>query len=117
MDTNSIVFHLRELNNEQARTERFKVSELLFGSKIEEGTYVMQYALNMYELIERLNQLGYCIDFELSVDLILSSLLDSFAQFVLDYKKNNIMSAIPNLINLLKIAEGNWLRRKLKRLP
>ena len=107
MDAYSIVCHLRELNNEQAKTERFKVSKLLFGSKMEEGTYVMQHALKMYELIERLNQSGYCIDFELSVDLILTSLPDSFAQFALDYRKNIIMSSIPNLINLLKIAKGN----------
>ena len=45
------------------------------------------------------------MDFELSVDLILASLPDSFAQFVLDYKMNYIVSTIPELINMLKIAE------------
>ena len=64
----------------------------------------MQHALKMYESIERLNQLGYWMDFELSIDLIMVSLLDSFAQFVLDYMMNYIMSTIPDLINLLKIA-------------
>ena len=39
----------------------------------------MQHALKMYKHIERLTQLGYWMDFELSVDLILASLLDSFA--------------------------------------
>ena len=42
----------------------------------------MQHALKMFEHIERLNQLGYWMDFELSVDLILASLPDSFSQFV-----------------------------------
>ena len=42
------------------------------------------------------------MDFELSVDLILESLHDSFAQFVLDYRMNYIMSTIPKLINLLE---------------
>ena len=37
MDAYSIVRYLREHYNEQARTERFKVFELSFGSKIEEG--------------------------------------------------------------------------------
>ena len=52
---------------------------------------------------ERLNQLDYWMDFELRVDMILASLLDSFAQFVLDYRMNYIVSTIPELINLLKI--------------
>ena len=59
MDLYSIVRHLRELYNEQARTERFKVSKLLFGSKMEKGSSLVQHALKMYEYIERLNQLGY----------------------------------------------------------
>ena len=61
----------------------------------------------MYKYVERLNQLGYWMNFELSIDLIMASLPDSFAQFMLDYRMNNIMSTIPNLINLLKIVEGN----------
>ena len=63
----------------------------------------------MYVYIERLNQLGYWMDFVLSVDLILASLLNNFTQYVLDYKIKNIMSTILDLINLLKIVEGNWL--------
>ena len=46
------------------------------------------------------------MNFELSVDLILACLFDGFAQFVLNYKMNNIMSTITDLINLLKIVEG-----------
>ena len=55
MDTYSIVRHLREIYIEQARTERFKVFELHFGSKMEKGTSLMQHALKMYKHIERLN--------------------------------------------------------------
>ena len=69
---------------------------------MEEGTSLVQHALKMYEHIERLNQLGCLMDFELSVDLILASLLDSFAQFVFDYRMNYIMSTIPELVNLLE---------------
>ena len=50
---------------------------MLFSSKLEEGTSLVQHALKMYEYIKRLNQLGYWMDFELSVDLIMESLLDS----------------------------------------
>ena len=74
----------------------------------------MQHALKMYENIERLNQLGYWMDFELSVDLVLASLPDSFAQFVLDYKMNYIMFTIPKLINFLKTAKGKLAKKKAK---
>ena len=57
--------------------------------------------------IKRLDQLGYWMDRELSIDLILTSLLNSFAQFVLKYRVNNIMSTILELINLLKIVESS----------
>ena len=112
MDAYSIVHHQRELYNEQARTERVKVSELLFSSKMEEGTSLVRHALKMYEYIERLNQFGYWMDFELSINLILASLPNSFAQFVLDYRMNNIISTILDLINLLKIA-GRKLAKKI----
>ena len=59
VDAYSIVRHLREHYNEQASIERFKVSKLLFGSKMEERTSPMQYALKMYKHIDRLDQLGY----------------------------------------------------------
>ena len=68
----------------------------------------------MFEHFERLNQLGYWMDFELSVDLILASLPDSFAQFVLDYRMNYIVSTIPELINVLKIVEGKLAKKKGK---
>ena len=75
MDAYSIVCHLREHYNEQTSIERFKVSRLLFGSKMEVGTSPVQYALKMYNHIERLNQLGYLIVVEFSTDLILARLL------------------------------------------
>ena len=112
MDAYSIVRHLREHYIEQAGTERFKASSLLFSSKMEEMTSLVQHALEMYEYIERLNQLVYWTDFELSIDLILASLPNSFAQFMLDCRMNNIMSTIPELINLLETAESSLRKEK-----
>ena len=71
---------LEAISNEiRIRIERFKVSELLFGSKMEERASLVQHALKMYEQIDRLNQLGFGRDHELSIDLILVGLPDSFA--------------------------------------
>ena len=57
------------------------------------------------------------MDFELSIDLIMASLPDSFAQFVLDYMMNYIISTTLDLINLLKITEGKLGDKKAKKLP
>ena len=42
---------------------------------------------------------------ELNEDLILQSLPDSYASFVLNYQMNKITTTIPELINMLKTAE------------
>ena len=100
VDAYSIVRHIREHYNKQANIERFKVSKLLFGSKMEEGTSPVQYALKMYDHIERLDQLGYWMEFELSLGLILARLPNSFPQFVLHYETNHKISTIPELIDV-----------------
>ena len=105
VDAYSIVRHLKEHYNEQVSIERFKVSKLLFGSKMKVGTSPVHHALKMYEHIERLDQLGYWIDLELSIDFILARLPNSFAHFVLDYEMDKIISTILELIDVLKIAE------------
>ena len=45
------------------------------------------------------------MDHELSIDLILASLPNNFAQFVLNYKMNVKETTISDLINLLKTVE------------
>ena len=59
--------------------------------------------MNTY--IERLGQLGFVIDNELSIHLILSNLTGNFVQFVLNYHVQSKETSIPKLINLLKAVE------------
>ena len=54
MDSNTVVFHMRELFYEHARSERFEVFKMLFRSKMTEGTPLVQYALKMNGYLERL---------------------------------------------------------------
>ena len=72
----------------------------------------MLHALKMHEYIERLNQLGYWMDFELSIGLILDCLPVSFAQFFLNYRTNNIVSTISELIDFLKTSESSLGKEK-----
>ena len=113
-DAYSIVRHLREHYNENAAFKGFKVTRLLFKSKIEVGSSPVQYALQMYNHIKRLDQLGNWMDPELSIDLILAKLLDSFTQFALDYEMVHKIRTIPELINVLKMAEGKMVKKKGK---
>ena len=79
MITHAIDIHLKELFHEQVRYEMFKVSKVLFRSKIQEGTSLVQYAFKMNRYIVRSDQLCFGMDNELSIDLILIGLPSSFA--------------------------------------
>ena len=51
----TIVVHIKELFHEEVRSKRFEVSKMLFRSKMEEGTSLVQYALKMNGYIVRLD--------------------------------------------------------------
>ena len=110
MTAYDIVAHLKELFHEQARSERFEVSKMLFRLRMQEGTSPVQYTLKMHGYIVRLDQLGFGMDNELSIDLILVGLPNSFAQFVLKYRMNDKETTIPELINLLKTVEPTLVK-------
>ena len=79
MDTQSILFNLKELYGEQSRTIRYEISKQLFHTKITEGSSIQDHVLKVIDLITRLGQVGFVMDGELSQDLILQSLSESFA--------------------------------------
>ena len=60
---------------------------------------------SMHWYIKRMGQLGFVMDHELRIDLIMSGLSNSCAQFVLNYRMNNIETSVPELINMLKVVE------------
>ena len=79
MKTHAIVVHLKELFYEQARSKRFEISKLLFLSKMQEGTSLIHNAFKLNGYIARLDQLGFGMDHELSIEFILAGLAYSFA--------------------------------------
>ena len=78
MEAYDIVFHLRELFHKHARYKRLEISKFLFSTKMQVGISLVQHALKMNTYIERQGQLGFVMDQELSIDLIMSSLTDNF---------------------------------------
>ena len=89
MTAYDIVAHLKELFHEQVRSGRYEVSKMLFCSRMQEVTSPVHYALKMHGYIVRLDQLGFGMDNELSIEFILVDLHDNFAQFVLNYSMND----------------------------
>nr|XP_011465765.1 PREDICTED: uncharacterized protein LOC105351880 [Fragaria vesca subsp. vesca] len=75
----SILLHLTELFGERNRNVRFTVVNELVKTKHVRGTPVHQHGLKMIGLIEQIQDLGFELDAELSQDLLLSSLDDSFS--------------------------------------
>ena len=104
MESNYIVIHLRELFDRYARTEMFEISKLLFSTKTQVGT-PMQHVLLINTYIERLGKLGFVMDHELSINLILSSLTDNFVHFVLNFQMESKETSILELMNLFKTVE------------
>ncbi|XP_074572621.1 uncharacterized protein LOC141829101 [Curcuma longa] len=79
MSAKEIDQHLRELFQESARVERYETSRALFRTMLVEGNQVGSHVLKMIEYIERLESLGFKLDQDLAVDLVLSSLPPSFS--------------------------------------
>ena len=52
------------------------------------------------------------MDGELSQDLILQSLSESFAQFVVNYHMNKLNTSLSELLNMLKTAESHIKKEK-----
>ncbi|KAL8122746.1 hypothetical protein AgCh_010940 [Apium graveolens] len=69
MDAHTILMHLQELYDVAGRTARYEISKELFGCRMSEGSSVNDHVLKMINLIERLGQLGFAMDGELSQKL------------------------------------------------
>ena len=79
MDAHTIMYRMKEFFDEQARTERAGLSKQLFRTTMTEGSSAVAYALKMNGYIERLGSLGFGMDHELSIDLILTGLSKSYS--------------------------------------
>ncbi|KAL8092814.1 hypothetical protein AgCh_034891 [Apium graveolens] len=112
MDAHTILMHLQELYDVAGRTAQYEISKELFGCRMSEGSSVNDHVLKMINLIERLGQLGFAMDGELSQDLVLQSLPSSFSQFVVNFHMNKLDVSLPELHNMLKTAESNFPPKK-----
>ncbi|KAK8560022.1 hypothetical protein V6N12_012829 [Hibiscus sabdariffa] len=72
-----------------------------------EGTPVGAHVIKMMGYIQTFEKLGFSLKDELATDLILQSLPDSFKPFVLNFNMNEINKTLPQLLGMLRTAEGD----------
>ncbi|KAK8502801.1 hypothetical protein V6N12_073851 [Hibiscus sabdariffa] len=102
-----MIQNLKDIYEGQARQERYETSKALFQCKMSEGAQVGAHVIKMMGYIQMLEKLGFALNNELAIDVILQSLPDSFNQFVLNFNMNEINKTLPQLLGMLRTAESN----------
>ncbi|KAI3669061.1 hypothetical protein L6452_40282 [Arctium lappa] len=108
-----MIEHLKLLFQEQVRHERYETSKQLFSCKLAERSPVAPHVHKMVGYIKRLKGLGFPLRNELAIDFVLQSLPDSYHQFVMNYKIQDLESSLPELLNMLRTVEQKLSRSKL----
>ena len=78
------------------------------------GSPMRPYVLKMIGFITRFEQLGWTMDHDLSTDLVFTSLLKSYSQFVLNFNMNKIETTLSGLLNMLTQAEKTIVKKNLR---
>ncbi|KAK8694611.1 hypothetical protein V6N13_072158 [Hibiscus sabdariffa] len=102
-----MIRNLKEIYEGQARQERYETFKALFQCKISEGSPVGAHVIKMIGYIQTLEKMGFALNDELAIDVVLQSFPDSFNQFVLNFNMNEINKTLPQLLGMLRIPECN----------
>ncbi|KAL4290252.1 hypothetical protein GQ457_14G014440 [Hibiscus cannabinus] len=102
-----MIQNLKEIYEGQARQERYETSKALFQCKMSEGFPVGAHVIKIMSYIQTLEKLSFALNDEFTIDVVLQSLPDSFNQFVLNFNMNEINKTLPQLLGMLRTAEGN----------
>jgi hypothetical protein len=96
---------LKEMFQEQARAERFRIVKDLSGCKMTPGSSVSTHVLKMKGYLDRLEKLNAPFPKDLAIDLILGSLPPGYEQFIINYNMHNMDKSVSELHGMLKSAE------------
>ncbi|GKD62923.1 hypothetical protein Tco_1305031, partial [Tanacetum coccineum] len=99
------ILQLKTMFQQQAKQELFETVKAFHACKQEEGQFVSTYVLKMKAYLDQMERLGYHMPLVLRVNLILSSLLKDYDQFVQNYNMHGMGKTIPELHAMLKLAE------------
>ncbi|KAL4326123.1 hypothetical protein GQ457_11G024930 [Hibiscus cannabinus] len=71
-----------------------------------EGSPVGAHVFKMMGNIQTLEKMGFALNDELAIDVVLQSLPYSFNQFILNFNMNKIEKTLPQLLGMLRTGEG-----------
>ncbi|XP_019432930.1 PREDICTED: uncharacterized protein LOC109339857 [Lupinus angustifolius] len=101
MDPTEIIVHLKKMCGAQSMTTRYQLSKTLFRSMLNVNAHVGPHVLKMISLLEQLEKLGCKLGKELSQDLILQSLPDSFSLFIVNFNMNKMDRDLHEMLHML----------------
>jgi hypothetical protein len=91
----------------QARTERYNMSNAFFACKLAEGSPGNPHVIKIMGYIETLTKLGCEIKDDLATDVILQSLPVSYESFIMNFHMNGMGKIVAELHEMLKIVKDN----------
>jgi gag-polypeptide of LTR copia-type/GAG-pre-integrase domain/Zinc knuckle len=101
---------LKNMFQEKACVERYRIAIELFECKMTEGASVSAHVQKLMDLMEQLGKLGSTMHLQLSTDLILHSLPPSFSMFVMNYNMAGAIKPLNELHSMLSTAETSITR-------
>ena len=99
------MFQELKIFQENARIERYEVSNKFYSCKMEENSFVIEHILRMSGYHNHLTQLGVNLPDDSVIDRVLQSLPPSYKGFVMNYNMQGMEKTIPELFAMLKAVE------------
>jgi hypothetical protein len=103
-DAYTMIQGLRGIFENQASSERYNISKVLFACKLAEGSPINPHVIKMMCGIETLDKLGSELKDDLIINVILQSLLVSYESFSINFHMNDVEKFVAELYGMLKIA-------------
>src|SRR4051812_3396262 len=101
------IVELKDMLQDQARTERYNVAKSFVECKLAEGEAVGPHVIKMVGYSQTLEKLGFPLGQELATDFILESLPSSYGQFISNYHMDGVEKGLNELWGMLKTAESD----------
>ena len=103
-DAYDMIVALKDMFQDQARTERYNVAKSFVECKLAEGAAVGPHVIKMVGYSQTLEKLGFPLGQELATDFILASLPSSYGQFISNYHMHGVEKGLNELCGMLKTA-------------
>jgi gag-polypeptide of LTR copia-type len=100
-----MIVELKNIFQEQAHVERYRVAIKLFECKMTKGASVSVNVQKLMGLMEQHGKLGSTMDLQLSTDLILYSQPLSFSMFVMNYNIEGVIKSLNELHFMLSMTD------------